>query len=68
MKKFYNSLLIIISLAIITVVALIIVKYGNNYKNEKEIEVAVEIIEEKVKPIQGISDDQFFDDFFDDGE
>ena len=38
------------------------------YNEELKKNPTIEIIEEKVKPIQGISDDQFFDDFFDDGE
>ena len=38
------------------------------YNEELKKNPTIEIIEEKTKPIQGISDDQFFDDFFDDGE
>ena len=49
MKKICNFMIIILVLALIVVLAMIVVKYGNNYKNEKEVSATLESIEQKLE-------------------
>lgn len=49
MKKICNFMIIILVLALVIVLAMIIVKYGNNYKNEKEVSATLESIEQKLE-------------------
>lgn len=49
MKKICNFMIIILVLALIVVLAMIVVKYGNNYKNEKEVSATLETIEQKLE-------------------
>ena len=49
MKKICNFMIIILVLALVIVLAMIIVKYGNNYKNEKEVSATLETIEQQLE-------------------
>ena len=49
MKKICNFMIIILVLALIVVLAMIVVKYGNNYKNEKEVSATLETIEQQLE-------------------
>ena len=42
-------MIIILVLALVIVLAMIIVKYGNNYKNEKEVSATLETIEQQLE-------------------
>lgn len=52
MKKVYNILLIILIIAALIVGTMIIIKYGRNHINEKEIDATITDIEEQLKNIQ----------------
>lgn len=47
MKKFYNIVIIALIIALVVVIAMIIFRYGNNYKNEKEVSAVLANIEEE---------------------
>lgn len=47
MKKFYNIVIIALIIALVVVIAMIIFRYGNNYKNEKEVSAILANIEEE---------------------
>lgn len=49
MKKICNFMIIILVLALIVVLVMIAVKYGNNYKNEKEVSATLESIEQQLE-------------------
>ena len=49
MEKICNFMIIILVLALVIVLAMIIVKYGNNYKNEKEVSATLETIEQQLE-------------------
>jgi len=52
MKKVYNFLLIILVIAALVVGTMIIIKYGKNHINEKEIDATITNIEEQLKDVQ----------------
>lgn len=52
MKKIYNIILIILVIAALIVGTLIIIKYGKNYINEKEIDATITELEEELKNVQ----------------
>ena len=48
MKKVYNLLIAVLIVALIVVVAMIVIRYGGNYLNEKEVSSSLETIEEEL--------------------
>ena len=48
MKKVYNLIFAVIIVALIVVVAMIVIRYGGNYLNEKEVSASLETIEEEL--------------------
>lgn len=46
MKKVYNLIIAVLIVALIVVVAMIVIRYGGNYLNEKEVSASLETIEE----------------------
>lgn len=48
MKKVYNLIIAVLIVALIVVVAMIIIRYGGNYLNEKEVSSSLETIEEEL--------------------
>lgn len=48
MKKVYNLIIAVLIVALIVVIAMIVIRYGGNYLNEKEVSVSLETIEEKL--------------------
>ena len=47
MKKIYNLIITMLIVALIIVVAKIIIRYGGNYLNEKEVSALLTTIEEE---------------------
>ena len=52
MKRIYNIILIILVIVALIVGTLIIIKYGKNYINEKEIDATITELEEELKNVQ----------------
>lgn len=48
MKKVYNIIIAVLIVALIVVVAMIVIRYGGNYLNEKEVSSSLETIEEEL--------------------
>ncbi len=48
MKKVYNLIIAVLIVALIVVIAMIIIRYGGNYLNEKEVSASLETIEEEL--------------------
>ena len=48
MKKIYNLIIAVLIVALIVVIAMIVIRYGGNYLNEKEVSASLETIEEKL--------------------
>jgi LPXTG-site transpeptidase (sortase) family protein len=48
MKKVYNLIIAVLIVALIVVIAMIVIRYGGNYLNEKEVSASLETIEEKL--------------------
>ena len=48
MKKVYNLIIAVLIVALIVVVAMIVIRYGGNYLNEKEVSSSLETIEEEL--------------------
>ena len=48
MKKVYNLIIAVLIVALIVVVAMIVIRYGGNYLNEKEVSTSLETIEEEL--------------------
>lgn len=48
MKKIYNLIIAVLIVALIVVVAMIVIRYGGNYLNEKEVSASLETIEEEL--------------------
>ena len=48
MKKVYNLIIAVLIVALIVVVAMIVIRYGGNYLNEKEVSSSLEKIEEEL--------------------
>lgn len=48
MKKVYNLIIAVLIVALIVVVAKIVIRYGGNYLNEKEVSASLETIEEEL--------------------
>ena len=49
MKKVYNLIIAVLIVALIVVVAMIVIRYGGNYLNEKEVSASLETIEEELE-------------------
>ena len=58
MKKIYNLIIAVLIVALIVVIAMIILRYGGNHLNEKEVSASIVEIEEKLNPMSVMS---FFD-------
>ena len=48
MKKVYNLIIAVLIVALIVVVAMIVIRYGGNYLNGKEVSASLETIEEEL--------------------
>ena len=48
MKKIYNLIIAVLIVALIVVIAMIVIRYGGNYLNEKEVSASLETIEEEL--------------------
>ena len=48
MKKVYNLIIAVLIVALIVVLAMIVIRYGGNYLNEKEVSASLETIEEEL--------------------
>ena len=48
MKKVYNLIIAVLIVALIVVIAMIVIRYGGNYLNEKEVSASLETIEEEL--------------------
>ena len=48
MKKVYNLIIAVLIVALIVVVAMIVIRYGGNYLNEKEVSASLETIGEEL--------------------
>lgn len=48
MKKAYNLIIAVLIVALIVVIAMIVIRYGGNYLNEKEVSASLETIEEEL--------------------
>ena len=48
MKKVYNLIIAVLIVALIVVVAMIVIRYGGNFLNEKEVSSSLETIEEEL--------------------
>ena len=48
MKKVYNLIIAVLIVALNVVVAMIVIRYGGNYLNEKEVSASLETIEEEL--------------------
>lgn len=48
MKKIYNLIIAVLIVELIVVVAMIVIRYGGNYLNEKEVSSSLETIEEEL--------------------
>ena len=48
MKKVYNLIIAVLIVALIVVIAMIVIRYGGNYLNEKEVSASHETIEEEL--------------------
>ena len=48
MKKIYNLIIAVLIVALTVVVAMIVIRYGGNYLNEKEVSSSLETIEEEL--------------------
>lgn len=51
MKKFYNIIIVALIIALIVVIAMIVYRYGNNYKNEKEVSAVLTNIEQELQQV-----------------
>ena len=48
MKKVYNLIIAVLIVALIVVIAMIVIRYGGNYLNEKEVSASLATIEEEL--------------------
>lgn len=48
MKKVYNLIIAVLIVALIVVISMIVIRYGGNYLNEKEVSSSLETIEEEL--------------------
>ena len=48
MKKIYNIIIAVLIVALIVVIAMIVIRYGGNYLNEKEVSASLATIEEEL--------------------
>ena len=48
MKKIYNLIIAVLIVALIVVIAMIVIRYGGNYLNEKEVSASLATIEEEL--------------------
>lgn len=49
MKKIYNLIIAVLVVALIVVVAMIVIRYGGNYLNEKEVSASLTTIEDEIE-------------------
>lgn len=61
MKKICNFIIILLVIALIVVLAMLIVRYGGNYKNEKEVAVVLENIEQQLEQKSPESKEEILD-------
>lgn len=48
MKKIYNLIIAVLIVALIVIIAMIVIRYGGNYLNEKEVSASLATIEEEL--------------------
>lgn len=48
-KKIYNVIIFVLVIALIVILAMIIIKYGGNYKNEKEVSATLTTLEQELE-------------------
>lgn len=61
MKKIYNVIIFILVIALIAVLAMIFVKYGGNYKNEKEVSATLNILEQELENKSSKNEEEILD-------
>ena len=60
-KQIYNFIILVLVIALIAVLAMIIIKYGGNYKNEKEVSAALTTLEQKLESSFSKNEDKILD-------
>ena len=57
MKKIYNLIIAVLVVALIVVVAMIVIRYGGNYLNEKEVSASLTAIEDEIEKAKTTNSD-----------
>lgn len=57
MKKIYNLIIAVLVVALIVVVAMIVIRYGGNYLNEKEVSASLTTIEDEIEKAKTTNSD-----------
>lgn len=61
MKKIYNLIIAVLVVALIVVVAMIVIRYGGNYLNEKEVSASLTTIEDEIEKAKTTNPDSLPD-------
>lgn len=57
MKKIYNLIIAVLVVALIVVVTMIVIRYGGNYLNEKEVSASLTTIEDEIEKAKTTNSD-----------
>ena len=60
-KKIYNFIILVLAIALIVVLAMIIIKYGGNYKNEKEVSATLTTLEQELENRSSEDEEEILD-------
>ena len=60
-KKIYNFIILVLVIALIVVLAMIIIKYGGNYKNEKEVSATLTTLEQELENRSSEDEEEILD-------
>ena len=61
MKKIYNLIIAVLVVALIVVVTMIVIRYGGNYLNEKEVSASLTTIEDEIEKAKTTNSDSLPD-------
>ena len=60
-KEIYNFIILVLAIALIVVLAMIIIKYGGNYKNEKDVSATLTILEQELENRSSEDEEEILD-------
>lgn len=60
-KEIYNFIILVLAIALIVVLAMIIIKYGGNYKNEKEVSATLTTLEQELENRSSEDEEEILD-------